>query len=67
MIEEHGDGETGVKDVLADHFINEEGFEAMLEDDYERFCAARRSAMQDEVSRRVGVDIDWDIGQEGRL
>lgn len=67
MIEQHNEGETGVKQVLRGHFINEEGFEAMLEDDYETFCAARRSVMQEEVSRRVGVDIDWDIGDEGRL
>jgi hypothetical protein len=67
MIEEHPDSETGVKRVLDEHFINESGFEAMLADDYERFCRARRSMIREEISERVGVDVDWSLADETSL
>lgn len=59
MIEEHDRGEEGVQELLQDHFINETAFEAMLEDDYNTFCAERKKAIQQEIERRVGKDIDW--------
>lgn len=61
MIEEHRDGEEGVKRVLQKHFINEEGFESLLVDDYERFCESRRNEMRKEIERRICSPIDWDI------
>lgn len=61
MIAEHGRGEAGVKEILRDHFINEEGFEALLEDDYEQFCEARKVVIREDIEKRTGMDIDWTL------
>lgn len=59
--EEHDDGEEGVRRVLQKHLINSKGFEALLDDDYKRFCEARQSEIRDEVEERIGATIDWSL------
>lgn len=61
MIEEHDDGESGVRRVLEKHFINKDGFDALLEDNFDRFCAARESEIQAEIENRIGTSIDWSL------
>ena len=51
------------KEVLSDHFINEEALGAMLDDDYERFCTARRQELQSAIQRRTGLDLDWTLNE----
>ncbi|MFP4029613.1 MAG: DUF262 domain-containing protein [Candidatus Brocadiia bacterium] len=62
MIEEHTDGKQGVKRLLKEHLINEAGFKAMLENDYEAFLSARKAAIQQEIEDRVGESFDWSEG-----
>jgi hypothetical protein len=59
MIEEHGRKE--VEKLMADHFINEDGLEALLNDDYEGFLEARRTEIRSAVEERTGLDVNWNI------
>ncbi len=61
MIDEHDHGESGVRDVLQSHFINEEGFEALLNNDYEQFCDARKGEIRNEIEERTKLEIDWTL------
>jgi hypothetical protein len=61
MIDAHPRGKEGIKHLLQAHFINEDGFEALLTNDYQRFCTARMEAVRDEIVHRIGADIDWSI------
>lgn len=49
MIEEHPRGEQGIRELLQDHFINDEAFQALLNDDYETFCEARKQAIRQTI------------------
>jgi hypothetical protein len=51
------------EEVLSDHFINDEALSAMLQDDYERFCEARREELQSAIERRTGLDLDWTLNE----
>ena len=59
MINENEEGESGVIEVLKAHFINEKAFQALLENDYREFCEARKETMQEEISKRTGIQIKW--------
>jgi len=59
MIDEHDEGELGVRELLKAHFINEQAFEALLENEYQVFCDTRKEMIQEEISRRTGIQIDW--------
>jgi hypothetical protein len=63
MVNEHPEGEEGVKELLQQHFINEEGFKALLRDDYETFCQARKKEIREEIEDRVGKEIDWSMSE----
>jgi hypothetical protein len=64
MIERYeGDKYDLQKEVLADHFINVDGLEAMLNDDYEAFCEAREGELQQAIEERTGLNIDWGISE----
>jgi hypothetical protein len=52
------------ENVLADHFINMEGLEAMLDDDYDRFCKAREDELQQAIENRTGLDLDWSLTED---
>jgi len=43
-------------DVLSKHLINEEGLDALLEDDFERFIHLREKEMQKEIAIRTGIE-----------
>ncbi|WP_430639377.1 GmrSD restriction endonuclease domain-containing protein [Haloferax volcanii] len=64
MIDAHPRGEAGIKDLLQGHFINEDGFEALLSDDYERFCQARKEELRNEIEHRIGASVDWAVSEE---
>ena len=64
MIDVHPQGKGGIKDLLQGHFINEDGFEALLNDDYERFCQARKKELRNEIERRIGASVDWAVSEE---
>lgn len=64
MIDEHPDGEKGVRNLLESHFIDEDAFQALLDDDYDRFCQSRKSAIRDAIEARVGEEIDWERADE---
>lgn len=60
MMEEHPNGEAGVRILLRNHFIDDSAFEAMLQNDYETFCIARKATMQQAIERKVGYGIEWE-------
>ena len=64
MITAHPRGEEGIRELLRDHFINDEGFNALLKDDYEKFCEARREELRKEIESRIGETIDWTVSEE---
>jgi hypothetical protein len=64
MIDAHPRGEAGIKDLLQGHFINEDGFEALLSDDFGRFCQARKEELRNEIERRIGASVDWAVSEE---
>ena len=64
MISAHPRGQEGIKELLQGHFINDDGFEALLSDDYERFCEAREEELRTEIERRIGSSIDWTVSEE---
>ena len=43
-------------DILSRHLINEEGLDALLEDDFERFIHLREKEMQKEIAIRTGIE-----------
>lgn len=51
----HGNSETSLRGTLASHLISDEGFKALLADDFDAFVAARRIAVADAVSARTAV------------
>lgn len=59
MINENPNGEKGVRKLLKDHFIDEKGFEALLTDDYETFCEARKKQIQDAIKEKIDMEITW--------
>jgi len=61
MIEEHPQGREGVQNLLEDHFVNEDGFEALLNNDYESFCEARKEAIRNAIEDKVKMEIDWSV------
>lgn len=61
MIEQHPRGREGVKDLLEDHFINQDGFQALLNNDYESFCEARKEAIRNAIEEKVKMEIDWSV------
>lgn len=67
MVDEHPDGEKGVRDLLQDHFVNEAGFEALLADDYEAFCSARKEAIQEAIEDRIGRSVPWSQPEQASL
>lgn len=64
MIDAHPRGDVGIKKLLKGHFINEEGFEALLTDDYQRFCTARKEALRNEIEERIGAPVDWNESEQ---
>jgi hypothetical protein len=64
MIDSHPRGEVGIKKLLERHFIDEEGFEALLTDDYQRFCTARKEALRNEIEERIGAPVDWNESEQ---
>jgi len=46
MIEEHEQGEQGVKNLLKAHFISDQAFNALLDNEYKVFCEARKAEIQ---------------------
>jgi hypothetical protein len=44
-------------------FNNDEALSALLEDDCERFCKARRKELQSAIQRRTGLDLDWTLNE----
>ena len=64
MIDSHPRGEVGIKKLLKRHFIDEEGFEALLTDDYQRFCTARKEALRNEIEERIGAPVDWNESEQ---
>lgn len=65
MLDQHdGDKHDLQEKVLADHFINMEGLEAMLDDNYDRFCEAREEELQRAIENRTGLDLDWSLTEE---
>lgn len=67
MIDEHPDGEDGVREVLRGHFLDSDGFEAMKRNDYEAFCSARAQKMREVIERKVGVPIQWNQGDDAAM
>jgi len=63
MLQQLGGSKDRLQEVLSDHFINEEALGAMLDDDYERFCKARRKELQSAIQRRTGLDLDWTLNE----
>ncbi len=59
LIEDHPEGETGMRELLLGHFISDKGFEALLENDYLSFCHARKAEIQSAIQARVGAHIRW--------
>lgn len=64
MIDEHKDGESGVRELLRDHFIDDEAFDAMLLDDYETFCRARMVCICEAIEKKVGAPVVWESEEE---
>lgn len=64
MISAHPDGEDGIRELLAGHFINDRGFEALLNDDYEVFCDARKEEIRNEIEHRIDSKINWEVSED---
>lgn len=60
MIDEHPSGESGVRELLRDHFIDDDAFDAMRRDDYENFCRARMRRIREAIEDRIGQSIEWE-------
>jgi len=60
MIESHPEGEAGVRNLLRGHLIDDSGFRALLEDDFEMFLSSRQNVIQEAIKNKVGMDIVWE-------
>jgi hypothetical protein len=46
------------KEVLKTHFINEEAYNSMMNDNFKEFINEREKVLMDEIGKRIGLDND---------
>ena len=61
MEEKYGNDKTRFLEVLESHLINEEGLNALLEDDFEEFIRSRDKEMKKEIAIRTGTNYAEEI------
>jgi hypothetical protein len=48
-----GGDENKLREILKNHLINDEAYEAVLADDFEKFITARKQSVVDAISKKV--------------